>query len=373
LEAALADITAAIARLQASDSGLQASGIRLQTSGKDTEAKPEVRSLKPEARAKLTAPTNLSATAFGSGFLRVSWNAVVAAKGYLVQYSSDSAFVNDVHAVMVDAPTASVTLSGLLADTTYHVHVKAIADSGDTDSEFSLPYLVRTGVVAGNETATLLQGWLDELQTVFQNASVLMPEVGNTVLTLAERRRMRGSGVSRYGFIDKVSDSAVAYPQFWPDYVNNDGDESLKTLIREIEVLRNLLVFFESGAREMQDLLLIKGDAAFRRAGTYYMTVRDAARRQVPDAEALFHLLKSFWHKRRSTTSAEPTQKQALRDFKAMQRGTREGSMYFENESDTFTKGKRTCIDNTRKKARNNFKEVETGEVELSADCADVC
>jgi hypothetical protein len=326
----------------------------------------------PLPRAKLAAPTNLDATAFGSSFLRVSWGSVTNASGYLVQYSSDSAFVNDVNAVMVDAPGASVTLSGLRADTMYHVKVKSIAFEGDTDSEFSMPYLVRTGIATNAETATHLQTWLDDQQTLLQNASVLVPEIENTVLTTSERRRLLGSGVRRYGFIDKVSDTAVAYSQFWPDYVGDNGEEQLKTLIREIEVLRNLLVFYESGARTMQDLLLIKGDAALRLATTYYVTAREAARRQVPDAAAVFQLLKLFWHRRRNT-SAEPTQKETMRNFKAMMRGTREGEMFIENESDSVTKGKRTVVDNTRKKPRNNFKEVETGEVDSSADCADEC
>jgi hypothetical protein len=116
---------------QASGSGLQASGKasgyvsnvnpEVRSLKSEVGAAPEARSLKPEVRAKLAAPTNLNATPFGSGFLRVSWNAVVGAKGYLVQYSSDSAFVNDVHAEMVDAPSASITLSGLKPDTGNHI------------------------------------------------------------------------------------------------------------------------------------------------------------------------------------------------------------------------------------------------------------
>jgi len=202
-----------------------------------------------------------------------------------------------------------------------------------------------------NETATLLQGLFDELQTVFHNAQTLVPEVGKTVLPTATRRRMRGSGVRRYGFIDQVSDLAADYPRFWPEYVDHEGKEPLKTIIREIEVLRGLLVFFETGARNMQDLLLIRGDAAFRIAGIYYMSVRTAARRQVPGAEALFSLLNSFWRKRRSS-SDEPTQKETLRNFKALLNGTREGEMFIENESDGTVKGKRTIIDKTRKKRK---------------------
>ena len=50
-------------------------------------------------------------------------------------------------------------------------------------------------------------------------------------LTLLQRRRKTGPGVSNYGFIDKVSDIAMAYPEY-AHFINiND----LKNAIRNIE------------------------------------------------------------------------------------------------------------------------------------------
>ena len=355
IEAQIAALENQLAMLdRASDSGLR-------TSGPASNSNPEARSLKPEARATLAAPANLLAVPVGSSFLRVSWNAVVGAKGYLLQYSSDANFVNDTHAIILDAPGTAMTLSGLKPDTMYHVKVKSLADIGDSDSNFSMAYLVRTGKATGDETVTFLQGWLADLQNVNQNALALLPEIENGTLSPAERRRLLGSGVRRYGYFDKVSDVATDYPQFWS--LGENETETMKALIREIEVLRNLLVSFEFGSRLVTDRLLTVGHEVFRLANVYYRGVREAMRRQMPEAEQVFQLLQLFWQRPRRT-SGGTTRKQALRDARALERGTRVGKVTFENEADTFTKGKRTITDETMPMPKGGVKmeTVDSGQ-----------
>ena len=283
-----------------------------------------------------------------------------------MQYSSDSNFVNDTNAIIVDAPGTSITLSGLRPDTMYHIKVKSLADIGDSDSNFSMAYLARTGVSASDETVTHLESFLTEQQAVFQSFTTLLPQLGNTVLTTAERRRLFGSGVSRYGYADKVSDVASDYPQFWP--ASADFQDALKTRLREIEALRNLLVWSRFVTRVLGDLILLAGDDAFRMANAYYSTVRVAARSNLPEARQVFQMLQMFWQRKRRNMSAEPTKKQTMRNVKALLNGTREGEMYFENECDTVVKGKRKIVDKTRKKSRNGFKEIDTGSADQSAE-----
>jgi hypothetical protein len=325
---------------------------------------------------QLAAPVIQSVTATADTFT-VAWASVPNAYTYSLKFTTDPTFASDV--LSATSALTTVTISDRSPETTYYVRVIANPPvTGDySASNFSAIQVVRTlsllpgGELPEGNTASFLQAWLSQQQILLQNASSLVPEIESTVLTPGERRRLLGSGVRRYGYVDKVSDASVAYPQFWPDYASN-GEEQLKGIIREIEVLRNLLVFFESGARTMQDLLLIKGNEALRLANIYYSTVREAARRSVPDAEALFRLLNLFWRRPRRM-SQEPTERQTMRNFKGLMRGTREGEMFIENERDSVVKGKRTVVDNTRKKPRNNFKEIETAKVDLSADCADEC
>jgi hypothetical protein len=295
--------------------------------------------------------------------MRVSWNAVTNANGYLVQYSSDSAFVNDVHAVMLDAPGASTTLSGIKPDTMYHIKVKALAFEGDTDSEFSLPYLVRSGIATGNETAMQLQNWLADEQSLFQNFATLLPQLETTELNTAARMRLLGSGVRRYGFIEKVFEVSQDYPQFWPPF--GAGKDELNEAMKEIDVLRNLLVWFRYAGRVVQDLLLLAGDEAFRVSGAYYTLARDGARRRNPEAQKVFEMLQLFWQRPRRKKGT-PTKKQALRNAKGLMNGTLEGEMFLENESDTTVKGKKTVVDKTRRKSKGGVKITESEE--LSAD-----
>jgi hypothetical protein len=285
----------------------------------------------------------------------------------------------------------ATTLRGLRENTIYNVRVQAIGGSaGGTgsgggvgsgafiDSMFSPEMTAVTGIGADGEVATNLQTWLTGLQSLFENTATLVPQLETTVLDTTDRRRLLGSGVRRFGFIEKVAEVSAEFPQFWPAFAEA-GDE-LRERVAEINVLRNLLVWFRYASRIVGDLLLIAGDDAFRIAGSYYATVRDSSRRKVPEARQVFQMLQLLWQNRRRSngTTEEPTEKEIMRNFRALMRGTREGEMFIGNESGCVSKGKRTVIDKTRKKPRNGFKEIETGSAEfgdggdeLSADYAD--
>jgi len=213
-----------------------------------------------------------------------------------------------------------------------------------------------------NSTATFLQTWLDELQVMFGNFSELVPELGNTVLDTTDRRRLLGSGVRRYGFIEKTADVAEEYPQFWPAFVTDTGE--LKERVDEIEVLRNLLVWFRYASRIVGDLLLVAGDDAFRLAGSYYATARDGARRKVPEAMQVFQLLQLFWkHPRRMTE--EPTMRELERDFNALMHGTKDGQIAVANESPHVSGGMREVVDNVQRRTAGRNAPCTRGGVKV--------
>jgi hypothetical protein len=264
-----------------------------------------------------------------------------------------------------DAAATSFNIDGLNANTTYYIRVMATGTGANANSAFSNVQSIKTladgpgGMDAG--IAGDLQTWLNPLQTEFQNAATLIPQLETTVLTTPERRRLLGSGVRRYGFIDKVSDTAADYPQFWPASV--DLQDKLKGRLREIEALRSLLVWLRYVSRVIQDLLLIAGDDAFRMANTYYASLRAAARSNVPEAEQVFEMLRSFWRKRRRVMD-EPTENELRRDFNALMHGRKDGTITVSNESDSVIKGKKVFTDNTFPKPRGGVKVVESAEVE---------
>ena len=314
----------------------------------------------PQARAKLSTPVLDNVTAVGPRLLRVSWYPVANAIRYLVQWSPEESFESDLGALTVDASATSTNLSGLRGNTLYHVRVQALAGEGDADSAFSQAKSATTGI-ASDETATLLQNWLEQLQTLNRHFLTLLPQTDGEVLSPAERKRLLGSGVRRYGYIDKVSDTSEAYPQFWPASVqgtdgNIDMQDKLKDRLREIEVLRNLLIAFRFGSRVAEDMLLTAGDEAFRMANLYYRSVREAARGNLPEADDVFQMLRLFWHRPRRI-SDEPTIPTELfgrstdieRDVNALLHGRKNGTVSITHESPTTSGGVHEVIDNVRR------------------------
>ena len=177
-------------------------------------------------------------------------------------------------------------------------------------------------------------------------------------LTEADRRRLLGSGVRRYGFLDKVSDIIDTNPQFIPSFLDA---EEFKALIRNLEKVRNINVVLQQAIRANNDVLLIMGDEAFRMALMYYGAVRDASLRRVTGAAALFRILQQFFRRRRNE-SEEPTEHEVERDLKALLHGHKDGEIIVKNERDRIIKGNRTVIDQTHKE-RAGFKETESGEI----------
>ena len=354
-------------RLQASDfrlqegDRLQASDFRLQEKAQNTH--PEVRSPKSEVRIgpPLATPVIDSLTPIGSSFMRVLWSPVTNAGGYVVRYSTDETFATNLNTVSASPSDATVMLSGLEANTTYYVSVKTLGNGTSIDSPFSAAQSATTGIASDNSVTDDLQNWLDDLQIMFQNVAMLVPQLETTDLNTSDRRRLLGSGVRRYGFIEKTADIAEDFPQIWPGLVEDTG--KLKEMVGEIEVLRNLLIWFRCASRIVQDLLLIAGNDAFRLAGAYYTAAREGARQKNPEAVQVYDMLKSFW-KRPRRIMDEPTEMEMLRDAKALLRGRKDGQVSISNESDSVIKGKKVLVDNTFPKPRGGVKVVESAEVE---------
>jgi hypothetical protein len=307
-------------------------------------------------------------TAVGARMIDVAWKPVVNASGYRVQYSPDPEFQMNVSTVRVGVSSNATTLRGLRENTIYNVRVQAMGSSGGgagsgafIDSMPSPEMTATTGIASGDETATQLQSLLAELQSTFQGFYDSLPQLETTVLTPVDRRRLNGSGVRRYGFIDKVSDVAVDYPQFWP--ASADMQEAMKERLREVEVLRNLLVWANFVSRVVQDLLMLAGDDAFRMANTYYGGVRAAAHGNLPEARQVFQMIEKFWQRPRRS-GEEPTMPEVVRDVKALMRGSKTGSVRIENEGDQVVRGRKVVIDETQRKPRGGVKVVESEEVE---------
>jgi len=342
-----------------------ASGSRSETFPAKSGA-PEVRSLKPEARSQLAKPVITSVFAINPTTIVINWLPVEGAESYNLRIGTNEDVTPYLLNTTCSASAISLTITGLDPNTQYWVAMRTHAVSPDTNSNYTYYGPVTTLSTTPPGVVGDLQQWLIEQQAANARYLALLPDIDGYVLSPAERRRLRGAGVRRYGYIDQVSDISSEYPQFWPPFVTdangNDGSEQMKELLREIEVLRNLLIAFRNAEQNIEDMLLQAGSDAFRLANYYYRNVRDAAANNVQDAANVFDIIRMFWKRVRQTTG-EPTQIQAIRDFKGVLRGKREGTVAATNESDTVVKGAKSVIDETTSvKKHGGMKASQSGE-----------
>jgi len=311
----------------------------------------------PFPREALPTPVLGVPTTMGdSVFLR--WGEVPGANTIEVQLAYDAAFTKPSGFVAVDGSRTWATLTEMPPDVTFFLRLIAVGD-GTNNSAHSNVRSIRTlpeGMAGtSDEAVTHLQHWLEQQQTLNEHFVALLPPPNGEVLSPAARRRLQGSGVRRYGYIDKVSDTAKSYPQFWPTPVHGEGvavdfQGKLKDRLREIEVLRNLLIAFRSGSRVAEDMILMAGDEAFRMANLYYRSVREAARGNLSEAADVFEMLRLFWNKPRGTSASdEPTIPQVERDASALLHGTKDGNVSITHESPKLTGGVHEVIDNVRR------------------------
>jgi hypothetical protein len=201
-----------------------------------------------------------------------------------------------------------------------------------------------------------LQTYRSELDGILRKTERELSEIDFHLMTDAERRRLLGSGVRRWGFITKTFEVASDNPEFVPLFLDmeNFGD-----LIAEINETRNITITLEQMLRIYTDILLIAGDDAYKLALMYYNSVRDAARRGVPGAQAIFRALQLFF-RRGLRTDEQPTEAQTMRDVKAVLHGKKDGKIVIEGQAAHKTAAEKTVVDDVHK-PHGAWKEKEHG------------
>jgi len=177
-------------------------------------------------------------------------------------------------------------------------------------------------------------------------------------LSDADRRRLVGSGVRRYGFIDKMSDLMTVHTEFVPSFLDV---EKFKKRMRMLEEVRNINSLIAQITRANGDVLLLLGDEAFREAMIFYGSVRDASLRRVQGARELFRIMQQFYRRQKSHGD-EPTESEVERDVRALLHNKKEGEIIIRNEKAHSEGGEHLVIDHTHSHhdALQHSKEGET-------------
>ena len=199
-----------------------------------------------------------------------------------------------------------------------------------------------------------LTNWTDDIRSIIQ-AFILLTQ---GLYRPGDRRRRLGSGIRRYGFIDKTSDLAAQNPAFSPAMFSS---AELKKFVRELEAVRGFLNISQQLSRVANDCLLLLGDQSFSMALLYYNSVKELAHRNVAGAEAVYRALEPFFkHGRRP--GEEPTEPEVETDVRALLHGKKEGKIVIENEKPHMVGGKHVVVDETHKE-HAAWKETEEGEI----------
>jgi len=205
------------------------------------------------------------------------------------------------------------------------------------------------------------QATIDQLNEVLNQIKTLLDDYAQHLRAL-DRRRLNGVGVRKLGFIERAYEIALENAEFLPHYLTI---ERFGTDIQYFMDFRSLTDLTAQIREKLWNITIQSADIAYTDALEFYASVREAAKRRVDAAETIFNELSPFFRtmgRRTGDSEAEPTKKQALRDFKALESGKHDGILVIENRKLKLTGGKRKIVDETFKDTAE-FKETEQGEI----------
>jgi hypothetical protein len=205
------------------------------------------------------------------------------------------------------------------------------------------------------------QATIDHLNTMLNDLKVILDNYAAHLRAL-DRMRLNGVGVKKLGFIERAYEIALENTEFLPHYLDIErfGED-----IQYFMDFRSLVDLTDQVREKLWNITIQSADIAYTDALEFYASVREAAKRRVDAAETIYHELSIFFKRRRGETEGEtePTQKQGLRDFKALQHGKHDGRLIIENIKPKLSGGKRKIIDETFKD-KAEFKGSIEGEIQ---------
>ena len=181
-------------------------------------------------------------------------------------------------------------------------------------------------------------------------------------LQAIRRSRIAGVGIKKLGFIERAYELALENGEFLPHYLTL---ERFGTDIQYFVDFRTLVDLVTQIREKLWNVTIQSADIAYTDALEFYASVREAAKRRVDAAETLFNALSPFFksHGRRGANGEEvETEKQELRDAKALIHGKHDGKLIIENVKPKLTGGKRIISDETFKDSKK-FKDDIEGEI----------
>lgn len=120
-------------------------------------------------------------------------------------------------------------------------------------------------------------------------------------ITPGERHDVPKMGEKTVSFVSKALDYAQSNPEFAPKYLNTEALQidvkAVSDLTAVEQPVQNLFV-------QLSDTIIMAGSEAYIAALMYYNSVKEAARRNVPGAKAIYDDLKVRFNQAKKKTPA---------------------------------------------------------------------
>lgn len=129
-----------------------------------------------------------------------------------------------------------------------------------------------------------LQKVLESLKTINE---VLSPYL--LALTPQERQNLPKMSDKTFPFVEKSLEYCKSNPEFAPAYMNI---EELSIDLKAVEDLTQIYRIVEQLSEGLNDTIMLSGSEAYTSALTYYNSIKQATKINVPKAKAIFEDLK---------------------------------------------------------------------------------
>jgi hypothetical protein len=177
-----------------------------------------------------------------------------------------------------------------------------------------------------------------------------------------DRKRRNGVGIKKLGFIETSYDLAKGNTEFLPHWLGMDKYTLDNDRLNNLKLINSV-------AKQVEEFLwnvtMESADILYTDSLEFYSSVKDAAKRRVDAAEALFNTLSPFFKSRGAWSEDEeeaPTEEELKRDFNAYLHGKRDGEITVRNVKPKIQAGEHEVID---KKFSGSEQIKETKEAEI--------
>ncbi len=150
--------------------------------------------------------------------------------------------------------------------------------------------------MTNNHSQSIPQNVLDEVkQKISESIALLNPYIVS--LTPEERSDLAKLGDKTLAFVEKTKSHSTDNPQLRPAYFNPD---EFAVDYNDFSNLRPLLNQVEQLLHNIEDTMMLAGSEAYIASLSFYNSAKDAAKRDVPGAKAVYDDLKVRFPNNRS-------------------------------------------------------------------------